>query len=285
MNLRTNLLIVLLFIIAQFSLNAQNNSWEAVKEAKSGTLEVRYFENPPFSYMKDGKLSGIEIDILNYFAKWLKENKGVDLTLKFSEHEGFSKVYESLESAPVNSVAAGTITINEERKRALNLSAPYLRNVSVLISHGSIPTARSAEEFNQYFSGYYPTTIKGSIHESHLKAFWKKYEIDYNPEIQYVGSPIAVVKKVAESGRFYGYTDLITFWRYIKENDQYVKMHKQANVADEFFAFAFPKKSDWSYVFNEFMESGFGFTATKDYHKILEKHLNYEVIEYVEIKF
>ena len=60
-------------------------------------------------------------------------------------------------------------------------------------------------------------------------------------------------------------------------------MHKIANISEERFGFIFPKDSDWNNIFNEFFESGFGFTATKVYHKILEKHLGYEIIEKVEL--
>ncbi|MEX2379673.1 MAG: transporter substrate-binding domain-containing protein [Vicingaceae bacterium] len=283
MKLKTNILIALLVLMGQMSLIAQN-SWEKTQEAKSGTLEVLYFEHEPFTYQKDGKLTGIEIDILEYFAKWVKENKGVDLKLEFIKQEGFQQMYEAVKTASINSIGAGTITISQERKRELNLTAPYLKNVSVLVSHGSIPTARTPEQFKSILGGYYATTIRSSLHEQHLKAFWEKYNITPNRDIEFVGSPIAVVKQVAESAKYYGYTDLITFWRYIKQNDQFVKMHKEANIADEYFAFAFPKNSDWTYLFNEFMESGFGFTATKDYHKILEKHLSFEVIEHVEME-
>lgn len=283
MNLGTKLLIGLVLTIGQLGLSAQN-SWEIAQTTKTGTLEVLYIENEPFAYQKDGKLTGIEVDILEYFVKWVKENKGVSIKLEFKEQDGFQQMYDAIKTAPINSIGSGTITISNERKREISLTAPYLKNVSVLVSHGSMPTARTPKDFKNIFGGYYPTTIKGSLHEQHLKSLWKKYDITANPEVQYVGSPIAVVKKVAESGKFYGYTDLITFWRYIKQNDEFVKMHKQANVADEYFAFAFPRQSDWILLFNEFMESGFGFTATKDYHEILGKHLSFEVIEHVELE-
>lgn len=282
MNIQKVLLFGITLVIGQFSLHAQM-SWEETKQKKAGTLNVQYFEHEPFTYEKEGKLTGIEVDILAYFVEWVKENKGVNLSLNYQKHEGFQPLYESIKNAPKNTIGAGTITVTDERRGELNLSAPYLRNVSVLVSHGSVPTARTPEQFKNILSGYYPTTIKGSLHEKHLKALWKKYDIPYTSEIEYVGSPIAVVDQVANSGKYYGYTDLITFWRFIKQNDQYVKMHKKANVADEYFAFAFPKNADWILLFNEFMESGFGFTATKDYHKILEKHLSFEVIEHVEL--
>ena len=60
-------------------------------------------------------------------------------------------------------------------------------------------------------------------------------------------------------------------------------MHTLANVQNEYFGFIFPESSDWNRAINEFLESGFGFTATKKYREILQKHLGEEVIEYVEL--
>ncbi len=60
-------------------------------------------------------------------------------------------------------------------------------------------------------------------------------------------------------------------------------MHRVANKSEEEFAFIFPLESDWNIIFNEFFESGFGFTSTKDYRRILERHLGYEILNKVEI--
>jgi hypothetical protein len=45
-----------------------------------------------------------------------------------------------------------------------------------------------------------------------------------------------------------------------------------------------PKNSEIQGLITEFFESGFGFTSTKIYREILEKHLGYEVISTVEIQ-
>ena len=56
-----------------------------------------------------------------------------------------------------------------------------------------------------------------------------------------------------------------------------------ANKTNEYFGFVLPQTSDWDVVINEFFESGFGFTSTKEYHNILEKHLTFEIINKVEL--
>jgi hypothetical protein len=45
-----------------------------------------------------------------------------------------------------------------------------------------------------------------------------------------------------------------------------------------------PKNSRYALYMNEFFESGFGFTATKKYHQILETYLGSEILDGVEIK-
>ena len=75
-------------------------------------------------------------------------------------------------------------------------------------------------------------------------------------------------------------------WNYEpkKNPSKFLKIHKILNVPNESFGFIMPKSSVHSQYINEFFESGFGFTATKVYHQILEKYLGNEIIESVEIK-
>ena len=98
-----------------------------------------------------------------------------------------------------------------------------------------------------------------------------------------VNSPMDVPLKITENPKFFGYTDIITFWTYVKNNNHYIKMHKIANVEHEEFGFIMPLDSDWDVILNEFFEKGFGFTSTKDYYDILEKYLGFEIIDRVTI--
>lgn len=100
----------------------------------------------------------------------------------------------------------------------------------------------------------------------------------------YVNEAMEIPQKIKESAKYYGYVDAISFWKHLKANpNHYIKMHSFANQTDEVFGFTMPKASDWETVINEFFESGFGFTATKEYHSILEKHLSFEIINKVEL--
>ncbi|MEQ8908282.1 MAG: transporter substrate-binding domain-containing protein [Vicingaceae bacterium] len=283
MKLRTILFAPLLILATSaFSQFADQKFWEETKEGDKVELNVVYCENEPFVYSEKGELKGIEVDILNYFVKWVEEEKGIKIKLVYQEPQTFEKLLKHIELGKKNTIGLGSVTVTEKRKERFSFTAPYLRNVSVLITNGGLPTVRSEEDLENLVNGYYAVTVKGSLHASHLNDLRNKYRANENT-IRYVKDQNAVIREVANSARYYAYVDIINFWKYMKNSDKYVKVHKNANIRNEFFGLIFPNSSGWLNPFNEFMESGFGFTATKDYHEILEKHLGYEVIETVEL--
>ena len=77
--------------------------------------------------------------------------------------------------------------------------------------------------------------------------------------------------------------DIIAYRELIKNSDKYFKIHRELSMGGESFGFLLPKNSEWLPLINEFMEGGFGFTATRRYREILENYLGYEVISTVEL--
>jgi putative glutamine transport system substrate-binding protein len=277
------LTILFLFVFSLTNLKAQENaSWETINVLQKGELNVNYFENAPFAYTNNkGQLNGIEIDILNYFKDWLLKTKGIELKLNFTKSTDFNSFYTKLKNSPINTVGAGTVSITNRRQQEVRFSPPYLNNISVLISDGTIPNSKNREELLKTFYELRPVTIEGSIHENHITKLMKDAETYF--ELTYVKSPRKVTDKILGNPKYYGYIDIISYWQFLKTNSRYVKMHRAANIEGEKFAFIFPLESDWQQIFNEFFETGFGFTSTKDYRDILEKHLGYEILNKVEL--
>ena len=258
-------------------------SFEEATANKKSEMNVYYFDNEPYAYKNDkGVLVGIEVDIMKSFVNWLKEEKGIELKLNFMLFNEFNTFYNEMRAAPINTIGLGSVTITDARSKEVKFSAPYLKNVSVLITDGSVPTARNEEDLKNDVLSLAPVTIKGSIHQTHLDELYKKEDMDR--EYVYVSDAIEIPMKIKESAKYYGYVDVISFWKYLKSNtDHYVKMHAIANKTNEVFGFVMPSLTDWDGAINEFFESGFGFTSTKEYHSILEKHLSFEIIDKVEL--
>lgn len=274
---------ILFTVLFGLQFNAANA--QSLKDAlinKKEVLNIYYYENEPYAFSgKNGKVEGIEIDIINEIVKWSKSEKNLELEVKYKKYDEFSIFYDDVKNAKLNVIGLGSVTIIPERKEEIKFSAPYLKNVSVLISDGIIPTAKSMEDLYVLFSGLTGVTIKESIHEIHLDSLSKK--MGGGRPYAYVGDAMDIPKKIKESTKYYGYIDVISFWKYLKTSNQYVKMHKVANKEDEHFGFIMHKESDWDKLTNEFFESGFGFTSTKRYREILQKYLGSEIIDKVEL--
>jgi hypothetical protein len=103
-------------------------------------------------------------------------------------------------------------------------------------------------------------------------------------QVEYVGSPKEMLMRMKEDPTYFGYVDIITYWSFINEQGNQLRLHRIADLRNEHFGFILPKNSDWGNIFNEFMAGGLGFTSTAAYHAILDKYLNLSVINEVQEK-
>lgn len=262
----------------------QTNTWAEISQKKSGTITIHYLEQHPFCYKgKSGKLTGIEIDVIDEFVKWLKDKKDVNIKIEYKSYTKFNDVYQNIKTNNnAASFGLATVTITPERSQEVDFSAPYLKNRSLLISSGPVPTLSKIDEIAQKFANLTAVTVKNSVHEHDIQVIKEKYLPNLN--IEYVDAPTQVLQKLASDKKYFGYVDIITFWDFVKNNPKaYVKMQRASIINNENFGFILPRNNDWTPVINEFFEAGFGFTATKMYRNILETHLGFEVINTVEL--
>lgn len=283
--------LIKLFFIASFVLFGFSAFSQSPK-----TLDIYFYEQPHmfFKSEKTNDYSGVEADILKEFMKWCQEKKKITVTPKYHPYKTFNDFYAAMESAPANSLGAGTITINEERKQSFEFSAPYLKNVAVFVSHGTVPTfalqvtdktaatsrASAAGLPPAAFSSLVGLVEKGSVHANYMRNFVGKYGLTM--EIQPVAGNLSDV--LISDPKYVAYMDIITYRELLKKNpEKYFKIHRELTMKGENFGFMLPQKSEWTPLINEFMESGFGFTATRQYQNILESYLGFELINTVDM--
>lgn len=82
------------------------------------SLRVLALESPSFFYQEDGRYTGIEYDILEYFAK------SRNATLQIELVDDFASILDRVERGEAD-LGAGTITITPERSRKLDFSESY----------------------------------------------------------------------------------------------------------------------------------------------------------------
>lgn len=255
---------------------------ERMKISKTIPMEIYYFEQEPFAYMQNNSPAGVEIEILAEFAEWAQTRKGLKLDVKYTPFKKFEEFYKAVASGNSFVIGAGTVAINQERKNDVLFSPPYLNNVSILISNGSTETIYNKEEISGKWKNMKGITTKESVHSRYMEELKKKYLPGMN--IEMVKSPMEVAERIGQQANYIGYIDIVTFWHYLKKSNVFIKIQRIFSVNNEKFGFIMPKSSELQGLVAEFFESGFGFTATKSYRDILEKHLGYEVISTVEIR-
>ena len=279
--------LVLFFSIFLFSMALNAQTWhEAVEKTKQANIVVNFYEHYPYFYkdVKTGKFAGIEYDILQEFIVWCKNKKGVTITQKFVPNTSFKAFYKNMQRAESNNIGFGSVAITFNRAEEFNMSAPYMKNISVLVLNGntqlSLDNAVSLKEINSMQAHI----VEGAIHESILKQLFNEKGYEFKPE--YANDENDALTKVSKDKGAYCMVDVVSYWNFLKRisPNSYLKIYRPFSKNEEFFGIITSKNSDWTAALNEFLESGFGFTSTKKYKEILETYLSAEVMQTIEIK-
>lgn len=256
-----------------------------VRSQALDSLTVHYYDNFPYAYTEGGELKGIEIDILKEYVNWLKQKKNITVTVSYKPFKEFSTFYSSVKDGKSKVIGLGSVTSNAEREKEILLSAPYLQNVAVLITPGTVPTikAKANPEVENVLGKVNAFVVNRSSHMQYVSEIKKQFIPGLN--INLVETQNRVLESISGDGKGFGYVDIVAYWAYLKTNpSKFLKIQKVFNEPNQYLSLAMPKNSAHIASLNEFLESGFGFTSTKVYHQILEKYLGYEIIGSVEIK-
>ena len=248
------------------------------------SLILNYLENSPFCYSDGKKPKGIEAEIIEEYVNWLKTKKNITVVVTYNPFKEFDAFYTSTKTGSTKTMGMGSVTNNAAREKEILFSAPYLRNVALLITHGSVPTIKykTKEDISKTLNGLSALTVNASSHAAYLNELKR----NYLPllKINFEESQAKLLETIASNNKVFGYADIIAYWSYLKNNTtSYLKIQKSFSETKEYFSFIMPKNSVHAALINEFFESGFGFTSTKTYHQILEKYLGYEILGSVEI--
>jgi ABC-type amino acid transport substrate-binding protein len=273
MRTRTKLAFVaILFSVQAMAQNYVGDTWGQVKQVGQGTISLAYVETPSFVYKDSGgKLTGICIDIMNDFVKWVNENKKVKLQSKFvGDGTSFRGMYDKVKVSTGGVFGLGNITITDERKKEVKFSPPFITNFAILITQGNIATLAKMEDMPTTFSGLTAYTAKGTLNEKRVLDLKKKYF----PDMKIVTTTTSqeTLEKVFSDPKGFAYLDL-AFYLEAAQMRKYVKRHPVGDQSAEQFGFVEPMNSDWGPVMEEFFRANGGYTSTSRYREILTKHL------------
>jgi len=265
----------LFFLLSFFLASAQTytgDSWGQVKANGAGTITLAYVETPSFVYKdKSGKITGICVDIMADFVKWVNDSKGVKLESKYvGDGSNFRGMYDKVKGSTGGVVGLGNVTITDERKKEVKFSPPFITNFAILITNGSVPTLAKFEDLPTTFADLTGYAAKGTTNEKRILEMKQKYFPAMKTSVTTTSHE--TLEKVVGDPKGFAYLDLAFYLEATKMNKG-IKRHPIGDKAAEQFGFIMPMNSDWSPLMVDFFAVNGGYLNSQQYRSILLKHL------------
>lgn len=214
---------------------------------------------------------GLEIDILNEYALWLKTTKKQNFTITYVPVKDYNEVVAEIKKLNQNAIGAGGCISGFEKQAELAYTSPHLKNLSFCITNGNAPDIKAKTQADIYriLSSMTALTINNSNLLNCTNDIKKQYVNDL--KISFMNSQTEILNAIAKNILMFGYVDAVEFWFFLKTNpNKFLKIQKSLDQTKENYSFLTGKNSEHKTLFNEFFTT---FKTGPKYRIILEKHL------------
>jgi ABC-type amino acid transport substrate-binding protein len=252
-----------------FSQKYQGDSWATVKASGAGTLTVIYSEQFGLIHKdKDGKIKGVCVDILSDFAKFLKENHGKTVTIKYADEIPAFSDFLSTTQNSVNIIGVTNTTITEERKKILKFSPPYMSNRQVMLTNNKAPSITNLKELPTKFEGFTAQVIAGSTHVQYVE----KIKSDFMPslKISKESSGPVILQNLVNNPKLFTIIDFTEFVDVVHRKLPIKRQMVDVGVVEE-LGFIMAKQTDWDVPMKEFLTTEYRNSIA--YRKIISENL------------
>jgi ABC-type amino acid transport substrate-binding protein len=242
--------------------------------SQTDTLYANYISKVPFVSNENGKIAGIDVDIVTEYSAWLKAKKNQNLFVKFVPFPDENSFYAATKSANKNTIGIGALVNSTCRAKEIDVTGGYLKNVAFCITNGNAPDikTKTAGEVMKTLGSMTGLTIPASSLANYMAELKKLYLNDL--KVKEMSDQTKMLDEVAKNVLNFTYVDAVIFWFYLKSNPQkFLKMQKPLSQDKEQLCFIVPKGSQHKALFNEFFAGAAGFKTQKNYRVTLEKYL------------
>jgi len=247
-----SLYVILLMLLPRAHGQLPSNTWSEVKENGSGTLVVAYSENSPFIYNDaQGKLAGIELEIMEEFVRFMDEKYRVKLALEYEHLYNFESLIDTLKHSQRPILGIASISSLEERKKDFKISDPYMPDIEIIISSGAFGSVSSLGEFADMVKNNRAITVTNSTFERNIL----ELQTNYFPEIQidYVRHVDFLIETISNADNAWGYVSLPNYLSYYKQGKGIIRQ-RFFMVENPGLSIATTLTSDWDEVLDAFIK-------------------------------
>lgn len=257
----------------------KGDTYAEAKAKGSANWVFTYSEAPGFAAIINGKKTGITFDLMHKFKEFVeqKENIRVNITYETSASDDFILFMKQVKEGQGGVFGLTSATITEERKNIYTFSPPYITNISMILSHNSVPTLANVADISKIFAGMAAVTVKNSTNEKVLIDIKNKYYPAL--KIDYVPSTRVAMQHVMQDPKKFTNADFTYYFEAI-QNRQSIKRHPGGDIDAEQFGIIMPKGNDWSPLLEEFMSPEF--LESVYYRKIIANNLGQSAMKFFE---
>ncbi|MBK7882696.1 MAG: transporter substrate-binding domain-containing protein [Chitinophagaceae bacterium] len=253
------------------------DSWAEVFQNKSGTVTALWYDIEPFIYVDgNGKLMGVEYDVMESLKKYLKERYAINLTINWINANSFENIYAQVKQSKQPGVFGWSYySITSERKKEVKFTPPYMPDLNVLITNNNEPLFNSAQELIDKLYEMKAYTMATTTMEEDIKNIQKNFYSSLN--IIHRDDDYEILQSIAENIKSFGYVPLSV---YIVGLQKGIKVKRQNVLISrrEGFAGVMPFNTDWAPIMNEYFSTN-EFTILAG--KIVGKYLGTELTDLV----
>ncbi len=258
----------------------RGSTFAAVSDSGEGELVVIFTNADGWAYLDDeGYLTGVSVEILEDFFRWVESTRDVSLDVVWSEDDDWMQFYRRVRDARGGVIGAGNVTITDERRQELDFSPAYQSNVAVLITHEAVPELESMQSASERFRGFAAHPYLGTLHEERVNQLRERRIPGLR--VLPLNSNDEILAAVSGSPDRLAWIDAHAYFRGVEEGLP-IRRHPVADDSSESFGFILPRGSDWTPLLEEFFLEGDGYRNSERYREILLTHLGEGLSELLE---
>ncbi|RYY48245.1 MAG: transporter substrate-binding domain-containing protein [Chitinophagaceae bacterium] len=263
-----------LFIQAQVPV-VKTDSWAQTKKAGKGQISVLWYAIEPFIYFDKGEIVGIEYELMQGFAPYLKKTYGVDVAINWVNAGAFEPIYPAIRDSKEKGLfAVSYYSITDERKKEVKFAPAYMPDLNILVTSNNLPVYDSPEEFYNRLPALAGYTMAQTTMEEDMNYFKKR-----SPKLKISNrlDDYEVINEVAATDNAFGYVPLSIYVLALQRGTK-VKRQKILATRREGLAAIYTSASDWDEAVNAYFNSE---TCRQLTASLIRKHLGVEVADII----
>ena len=255
--------------LSALSQDFEGDSWAKVK-ASGGTMTVVYATEPAIIHQDaQGNMKGICADILSDFVAFVENKYGKKIKINYVKDEPDFPLFLRTVQNTNNLLGVSNTSITEERKKILKFTPPYLKNITVLLTHQSSPPVKDLSQLNTTHADFTAEILKGSTHEQFIQKI--KKETVPKLKINYHAGNESIFKTLTSNPKAFTILDVTAYVGLMNEKKYPIKRHDvNLKIVDE-IGFIMAKQSDWDKPWEEFLSPEY--RKSLRYKQIVSEHL------------